>query len=529
MPRTSRPASFRLATALAFSSAFIAPPAHGDITYWLGFDPASSAHAQQVANSVAVAAAFYNQHGSFNKHWNVYYNSGIPTAEGNYDGYMGYGGTRNERVVFHEAAHTFGMGTDSNYASLIAGGVWKGQLRQHRRRSTPTTTTATGCTATATRSGPAASTTTTRTAPSSGTGTPASWPASARTWASCPSPGRRGTRRWSPARRPNSGWSPRWPPRWQWKRNGVALTNGGDISGATYRDAADRQCRGGGRGQLPLHGVTGAGETLNSRARQLWVHAAPQLGQWNFNGNATDSVNTSHGTAIGTPAYVAGKIGQAVDLDGADDYIDLPDAVGPHHGPHRRDLGELGRRRRLAAHLRLRHRHLPIPVPHPQVRRRNHAPRLQGRHQRPGTWNMQVNTPTLRHRPMGSPRGGAEGQLHDRFTSTASRSAPPSTCRAAPRIFPRLTTTSARASLPTRSSTAASTTSASMGKALAGSGNLDAVGAEREPGAGLLAGRHHACRPPARWSRSPGNRSRRMPATRTRTRSPSPNCTARPG
>src|SRR5690606_10653455 len=74
--------------------------------------------------------------------------------------------------------------------------------------------------------------------------------------------------------------------------------------------------------------VTGAGETLNSRPRQLWVTPSSQLGQWAFNGNANDSLGTQHGTAFGSPGYVTGKIGQAVDLDGSDDYIDLPDPIG---------------------------------------------------------------------------------------------------------------------------------------------------------------------------------------------------------
>src|SRR5690606_7789661 len=111
---------------LALSLASATSPVRGDITYHLNFDPASSWQAQEVANSVAAVAAFYNQHGSFNKHWAVTYHPGIPTAEGNYDGYMGYGGIRNERVVFHEAAHTFGMGTHWAYGGLVAGG-WKGQ------------------------------------------------------------------------------------------------------------------------------------------------------------------------------------------------------------------------------------------------------------------------------------------------------------------------------------------------------------------------------------------------------------------
>lgn len=307
-------------------TALAAMTGRGDITYTLQFSPGSSAQAQQVANSVAVAAAFYNQHGSFNKHWNVYYNTGIPTAEANYDGYMGFGGTRNERVVFHEAGHTFGMGTGPNYSALIAGGVWKGQYGNQAQFDTYN---------------------------DYGDGLHgdghAVWPSGfnydnedgtiERYWHTRIMAGIRAdmgilsfTREAQNDAVTAGGTaefrveSPR-AATFRWSKNSVALTNGGDISGAdravlriTNVEAADAgayRCT-----------VTGAAETLASRPRQLWVHAAPQLGQWNFNGNATDSVNANHGTAFGTPAYVAGKIGQAVDLDGTDDYIDLPDAVG---------------------------------------------------------------------------------------------------------------------------------------------------------------------------------------------------------
>ncbi len=307
-------------------TAFAGTVARGDITYTLQFTPSSSPQAQQVANSVAVAAAFYNQHGSFNKHWNVYYNAGIPTAEANFDGYMGYGGTRNERVVFHEAGHTFGMGTGPNYGGLISGGVWKGQYGNQAQFDTYN---------------------------DFGDGLHgdghAVWPSGfnydnedgfiERYWHTRIMAGIRadmgilsytrealndavavgGTAEFRVE-------SPR-AATFRWQKNGASLNNGGGISGAdtaTLRiahaeaaDAGSYRCV-----------VTGAGETLNSRARQLWVHATPQLGQWNFNGNATDGVNSNHGTAFGAPLYVAGKIGQAVDLDGTDDYIDLPDAVG---------------------------------------------------------------------------------------------------------------------------------------------------------------------------------------------------------
>lgn len=304
----------------------LASAVRAEITYSLNFDPASSSQARQVADSVAVAAAFYNQHGSFNKHWNVHYNAGIPTAEGNFDGYMGYGGIRNERVVFHEAAHTFGMGTTGGYANLISGGVWKGAFGNQAQFDTHN---------------------------DFGDGLHgdghAIWPGGynydsedgfiERHWHTRIMAGMRadlgllsftrealndavvagGTAEFRVE-------SPR-AASFQWAKNGVNLVNGGDISGArtaTLRianaaaaDAGTYRCT-----------VTGASETLACRPRQLWVHPAPQMAQWNFDGNATDGVGTLHGTAFGTPAYVAGKIGQAVDLDGVGDYLDLPDGAG---------------------------------------------------------------------------------------------------------------------------------------------------------------------------------------------------------
>ncbi|MDB6071319.1 MAG: hypothetical protein JWL81_2490 [Verrucomicrobiales bacterium] len=321
------PLSLSVLSAVVFLAGILAPPeARADITYSFNFDPASSAQAQQVANSVAVAAAFYNQNASFNKHWNVYYNAGIPTAEANFDGYMGFGGTRNERVVFHEAAHTFGMGTGPAYGGLIAGGVWKGFYGNQAQFETYN---------------------------DFGDGLHgdghAIWPGGfnydnedgfiERYWQARIMAGIRadmGILSFTREARNDavvaggtavfSVESPR-AVSWQWTKNNANLTDGGDISGArsaTLRianaeaaDAGTYRCI-----------VTGAAETLTCRPRQLWVHAAPLLGQWNFNGNATDNGNALNAAAVGAPVYVAGKIGQAVDLDGVDDYIDLPDAAG---------------------------------------------------------------------------------------------------------------------------------------------------------------------------------------------------------
>lgn len=310
----------------ALLAVILSPLALGDITYTLNFNPANSAEEQQVANSVAVAAAFYNQHGSFNKHWDVYYNAGIPTAEANYSGYMGYGGTRNERVVFHEASHTFGMGTHSNYNGLFLSGVWQGQYGNRAQFDTYN---------------------------DYGDGLHgdghAVWPGGfnydaedgfiERFWHTRIMAGIRadmGILSFTKEARNEAVVagetaefhveSPR-ATTYQWYKGVIPLVNAGDISGtntATLRiantdatDAGSYYCA-----------ATGAGETLNCRARQLWVHATPQLGQWNFDGTPNDSLNGNNGTAFGGPVYVPGVSVLAVDLDGVDDYIDLPDQVG---------------------------------------------------------------------------------------------------------------------------------------------------------------------------------------------------------
>lgn len=311
---------------LARSAVFIAAASslRADVTYTLNLG--SSANEQQVAASVTAAAALCNTYGSFNKHWNVFYNSGIPTAEANYDGYMGYGSQRTTRVVLHEAGHTFGMGTGPNYGNLIAGGVWKGRYGNQVQFDTYNTY---------------------------GDGLHgdghAIWPGGfnyesedgfiERIWMIRIMAGIRadmGIMSYTKEARNNAvvaGETAEFRVEspiangWQWYRNGVALANGGDISGAntpTLRianveaaDAGSYHCAG-----------SGANETLNSRARQLWVHPAAQLGQWNFNGSPASTVNGYHGTVFGSPNYATGKIAQAIDLDGTDDYVDLPDAVG---------------------------------------------------------------------------------------------------------------------------------------------------------------------------------------------------------
>jgi len=51
------------------------------------------------------------------------------------------------------------------------------------------------------------------------------------------------------------------------------------------------------------------------------------LARYAFDGNSNDSVGGHHGTASGAPSYAAGKVGQAIILDGVDDFVTVG-AVG---------------------------------------------------------------------------------------------------------------------------------------------------------------------------------------------------------
>lgn len=49
------------------------------------------------------------------------------------------------------------------------------------------------------------------------------------------------------------------------------------------------------------------------------------LGAWNFDNDALDEVASNDGTLVNTPTYATGKIGQAIDLDGINQYVSFAD------------------------------------------------------------------------------------------------------------------------------------------------------------------------------------------------------------
>jgi hypothetical protein len=72
----------------------------------------NAAHRQAAIDSMQAALSRYNAYNFGNYNVYVYYNAGIPTAQANYLGSIGFGGTYpNERVTMHELAHYLGSGT----------------------------------------------------------------------------------------------------------------------------------------------------------------------------------------------------------------------------------------------------------------------------------------------------------------------------------------------------------------------------------------------------------------------------------
>lgn len=62
--------------------------------------------------------------------------------------------------------------------------------------------------------------------------------------------------------------------------------------------------------------------TLNVSVFGLGLRA-----HYEFENNANDSIGGNHATTVGSPAFTTGKKGQAIDLDGTDDYIALPSGI----------------------------------------------------------------------------------------------------------------------------------------------------------------------------------------------------------
>ncbi|WP_367873621.1 LamG-like jellyroll fold domain-containing protein [Luteolibacter sp. Populi] len=80
-----------------------------------------------------------------------------------------------------------------------------------------------------------------------------------------------------------------------------------------------------------LVSATTAAGTVETATLQVAVEERPGLSaRYAFNGNALASVGPGQGTASGGLAFVTGMRGQAIDLDGTDDFVGLPAGVATH-------------------------------------------------------------------------------------------------------------------------------------------------------------------------------------------------------
>jgi hypothetical protein len=88
------------------------------------WDPAAR---KQIIDAMDSAVALYNSLGEFDKVVTANYSPGTPTADGNYSGWVNFGGQINRRVALHEIAHTLGVGQYRTWRTLVKDGKWTGE------------------------------------------------------------------------------------------------------------------------------------------------------------------------------------------------------------------------------------------------------------------------------------------------------------------------------------------------------------------------------------------------------------------
>lgn len=81
---------------------------------------------QVIVEAMNSAVGLYNQMGEFDKQVTARYSPGTPTADGNYNGNIRFGGSISKRVALHELGHVMGVGTHPKWQSFIVDGKWTG-------------------------------------------------------------------------------------------------------------------------------------------------------------------------------------------------------------------------------------------------------------------------------------------------------------------------------------------------------------------------------------------------------------------
>jgi hypothetical protein len=111
------------------------PPActpTGHVTYTLAKSASPTTDEQSAYTAITCAmdgaVAYYNCNTAITKQLNVSYVPSVPTADGNINGSIRFGGTQYMEcaTAMHETAHAVGIGTASNWGTYSVGGVFLG-------------------------------------------------------------------------------------------------------------------------------------------------------------------------------------------------------------------------------------------------------------------------------------------------------------------------------------------------------------------------------------------------------------------
>lgn len=102
----------------------------GDVTYTLAIDPnIDPVPYQMIKEAMDSACMYFSKYTPFAYNIYVYYNAGIPTAQANYHGSIGFGANTRYMWVgtaMHEMCHWFGSGTTNEWLAKMVNGVWTG-------------------------------------------------------------------------------------------------------------------------------------------------------------------------------------------------------------------------------------------------------------------------------------------------------------------------------------------------------------------------------------------------------------------
>jgi hypothetical protein len=107
-------------------------PASGHVSYTLTKASNPSSDQQQayglITTAMDKAVQYYNCYTNITKADTVTYDASVPTADGNINGSIRFGGRDYMEYItaMHEIAHTVGVGTAPKWASLVVDGIFTG-------------------------------------------------------------------------------------------------------------------------------------------------------------------------------------------------------------------------------------------------------------------------------------------------------------------------------------------------------------------------------------------------------------------